>query len=152
MLATASTRTVMRWRWCSRCAHAALTVVVAVVTACVTTTTRFYLPSTEQGTITEEQLRDQASALLGIECARLHANEPVASGVIVLTAEVDSAGGMRRVRVDHGSGDKRVDDIMGGLAAQLALVPPPEGGRMRFAIAYTCSPGSAAVTVEKVSG
>ena len=120
--------------------------------ACVTTTTRFYLPSTEEGTITTEQLRDRAGTLLSIECARLVTEQPTASGVMELSVETDSTGVTRRVRVDHGSGDRRVDDIVGGLSAQLLLEPPPESGRARFAVTYTCSAGAAAVTVERASG
>ena len=150
MPATASTRTGMRWPSSSSIAIAAI-VGIAIATACVTSTTRFYLPSTEQGTITIDELRDRASALLGIECPRLENNHRGASGVMEVTAEVDSAGVTERMRVERGSGDKRVDDIIGGLAAQLVLSPVPENGRAGLAIGYTCSAGSAAVTVERSS-
>jgi hypothetical protein len=65
-----------------------------------------------------------------------------------LTLDVDSAGDVRRVYLDHGSPSPRIDDVLGALAAQLHLPPGGDGGTPTPLVAgYSCAATAAAMTL-----
>jgi hypothetical protein len=114
--------------------------------ACVTSTSRYYVPSAGQTRITPEEFRERAHALLGIECARLLDGAPTTSGAAVFATDLDPSGDVVRVRADRSTGDPRTDDILGGLASQLRL---PAGPKHASVVAnYSCSAGGAVVSVD----
>ena len=147
MRATGSFRTATRWRSFSAA------VVAAWMAACMVSTTKFYVPASGQPRLSLDQLRTRAGALLSVECPRLLAGRPSAFGETDLTVDVDGDGSVLRAHVDRSSGDPRIDDIFGALAAQLQLDRSSSSnsrGRathQRIGIGYSCSATEAEVTV-----
>src|SRR5919199_1707600 len=139
MRGTGFSRTATRWRSFSG------VVIAAWAVGCTVSTTKFYVPSNAQSRLSLEQLRTRAGALLAVECPRLLAGRPSAFGETDLTIDLNRDGSVLRAHVDRSSGDARIDDIFGALAAQLQLDRPStssskgHGARQRIGIGYSCS-------------
>jgi hypothetical protein len=144
MSGTASTRTAMRW-WCSS--------VALVAVAC--TTTQYFTPSEDQPRLTTDLMRDRGHNLVRAECPRLLGVRQSVTGVAHIRVDVESDGDVRRALIEHSSGDERMDDIFGGLAAQLKVDPPAQvqgetiPGTLK--LGYSCSPNAGTITVEGVT-
>ncbi len=124
----------------------------AALAACVTTRKTFYLPPASADRITEDELREYANEALHIECPRLLGDRVFASGETDLTLDVARDGAVSRVRLDDSSGDTRIDDIFGGIAATLQLEPSDRARRRegtRLTISYSCTPGAVAAVVTR---
>ncbi|MEJ7809889.1 MAG: TonB family protein [Gemmatimonadaceae bacterium] len=123
---------------------------IASLAACVTATSRVYLPTEEQGRFSSDQLRDRADAFLGAECARLMGNNRSAAGSANYSVIVDAKGQVTEARMQRTSGDERLDQIFGALAAQLAFPPPepPAATTAGVTIGYSCSPGASVSSVQ----
>ncbi|HJU64977.1 MAG TPA: hypothetical protein VJ596_04835 [Gemmatimonadaceae bacterium] len=122
-----------------------------MLAACVTTTTKHYLPTPGQPRITQNQLREQLDALLRIECPRLMGGTSSALGDAEFGLEVSRGGEVMRATLDRTSGDLRMDDIFGALVAELRFEPPAttdEIARGRLTVGYSCSPTAAVSTVQ----
>jgi hypothetical protein len=136
----------MRWRYCSAL------LIAAALGACATTKKTFYLPPAGADRITEEELHEHANEVLHIECPRLLSDRISVSGEADLTLDVAEEGAVSRVRLDDSSGDARLDDILGGLAATLQLEPAARARRresVRLSIGYACTPGAVAASVTR---
>jgi hypothetical protein len=145
MRGTGFSRTVKRWRSFSG------VLIAAWAAGCTVSTTKFYVPSNGQSRLSLEQLRTRAGALLAVECPRLLAGRPSAFGETDLTIDVKRDGSVQRAHVDRSSGDARIDDIFGALAAQLQLDRPSttdHAAHPRIGIGYSCSPTEADATVQ----
>ena len=145
MRATAFTRTAMRWWSCS----------IALAVAACSTTQQYFVPSTEQPRLTTDLMRDRGHNIVRAECPRLLGVRKTATGVAHIRVDVESDGEVRRAMIAHSSGDERMDEIFGGLAAQLKVDPP---ANMRgetipgtLEIGYSCSPTAGTITVEGVT-
>ena len=145
MRAIASTRTVTQCLFCS----------VALVLGACTTTQTYYTPSEEQPRMTPDLLRDRGHNIVRAECPRLIGVNDVATGVAHIRLDVESDGEVRRATVEQSSGDERMDEIFGGLAAQLKVDPPsPMTGETVPAavqIGYSCSRTGGTITLEGVA-
>jgi hypothetical protein len=125
-------------------------VIAAWAAGCTVSTTKYYVPAGGQPRLSLEQLRTRAGALLDVECPRLLAGRPSAFGETDLTIELNQDGGVQRAHVDRSSGDARIDDIFGALAAQLQLdrlSTTDHTAHRRIGIGYSCSATEADVTV-----
>ena len=146
MWGTGFSPTVTRWRSFSG------VVIAAWAVGCTVSTTKFYVPSNAQSRLSLEQLRTRAGALLAVECPRLLAGRPSAFGETDLTIDVKRDGAVQRAHVDRSSGDARMDDIFGALAAQLRLEAPSSSRNheavRRIGIGYSCSATEAEATVQ----
>jgi hypothetical protein len=134
----------MRWPSCS----ALFTLVLA---GCVTTTTRYYVPTAGEARINQSQLRERLDALLRIECPRLMGSATSALGDAGFALEVSPTGEVMRARLERSSGDARIDDIFGALVAELRFEPPATAAAVahgRMTVGYSCSPTTAVSTVE----
>ena len=144
MTGTASTRTAMRWWFCS---------LVLAAVAC-TTTQRYFLPSEDQPRMTTDLMRDRGHNIVRAECPRLLGVRQSVTGVAHITVDVAADGAVRRAMIAHSSGDERMDEIFGGLAAQLKVDPPANGGNDTvpgtLKLGYSCSPTAGTITVEGV--
>jgi TonB family protein len=144
MRGTASTRTAMRW-WSFN---------VALIVGC-TTTQRYFTPSEDQPRLTTDLMRDRGHNIVRAECPRLLGVREAVTGVAHIRVDVESDGEVRRAMISHSSGDERMDEIFGGLAAQLKVDPPANvrgetiPGTLR--IGYSCSPTAGTITVEGVT-
>jgi TonB family protein len=152
---TDSTRTGMRWRWCSGrgrrvlARRGALALAVAVAAACVSSTTKYYVPSAGEDRLSTDEVRERADELLRVECPRLLGGTTAATGAARLTVDVGADGAVTRARVRSSAGDQRVDDIFGALAARLQVDPPERGPRAaRITMGYSCAPNEAVTTVQ----
>jgi hypothetical protein len=134
----------MRWRFSS---------VVLAVVAC-TTTQRYFLPSEDQPRLTTDLMRDRGHNIVRAECPRLLGVRQNVTGVAHIRVDVASDGAVRRALIAHSSGDERMDEIFGGLAAQLKVDPPGNGGSDTvpgtLKLGYSCSPTAGTITVEGV--
>jgi TonB family protein len=144
MRGTASTRTAMRW-WSFN---------VALIVGC-TTTQRYFTPSEDQPRLTTDLMRDRGHNIVRAECPRLLGVREAVTGVAHIRVDVESDGEVRRAMISHSSGDERMDEIFGGLAAQLKVDPPANltGETMpgTLKIGYSCSPTAGTITVEGVT-
>jgi TonB family protein len=145
MRGTASTRTAMRWRSCS----------AALALLACTTTQQYFTPSDDQPRLTTDLMRDRGHNIVRAECPRLLGVRQTATGVAHIRVDVESDGEVRRAMVAHSSGDERMDEIFGGLAAQLKFDPPAnvQGETIpgTLKIGYSCSPTEGTITVEGVT-
>ena len=144
MTGTASTRMAMRWWSCS---------LALAVVAC-TTTQQYYLPSEDQPRITTDLMRDRGHNIVRAECPRLLGVRQAVTGVAHIRVDVAADGSVRRAMISHSSGDERMDEIFGGLAAQLKVDPPANAGSETLPgtlkLGYSCSPTAGTITVEGV--
>jgi TonB family protein len=135
----------MRWWSCS---------VALVVVAC-TTTQQYFLPADDQPRLTTDLMRDRGHNIVRAECPRLLGVRQTATGVAHIRVDVASDGAVRRAMIAHSSGDERMDEIFGGLAAQLKVDPPANAGSQTvpgtLKLGYSCSPTAGTITVEGVS-
>jgi TonB family protein len=145
MKGTASTRTAMRWWSCS---------VALAVVAC-TTTQQYFTPSDDQPRLTTDLMRDRGHNIVRAECPRLLGVRQTATGVAHIRVDVESDGEVRRAMIAHSSGDERMDEIFGGLAAQLKVDPPAnvQGETIpgTLKLGFSCSPTEGTITVEGVT-
>ena len=155
MRGTGSTPTGTRWPSCSARARralgrrSALALVAAAAAACVSSTTKYYVPTAGEDRLSTDEVRDRADDLLRIECPRLLGGGTAATGTARLTVDVGADGAVTRARVRSSSGDQRVDDIFGALAARLQVDPPGRGPTAaRITMGYSCAPNEAVTTVQ----
>ena len=145
MRGTASTRTAMRWWSCS----------IALAVAACSTTQTYFVPSADQPRLTTDLMRDRGHNIVRAECPRLLGVRQTATGVAHIRVDVESDGEVRRAMIAHSSGDERMDEIFGGLAAQLKVDPPANvtgetiPGTLK--VGYSCSPTAGTITVEGVT-
>ena len=149
MKATGSTRTATPWRWSEPMRRGAL-VLLLLSSACVTRTSHEYLPSADRDRLSLNAAQDELDQLMQIECARLLTDRRPESGDARLSVDLDASGTVMRSRVTASTGDERVDDMFGAVAAQMKFEAPPDGtpktGRMRMG--YSCSPTATTVTIQ----
>ena len=147
---TGSTRTGTRWPSCSdRGRRVARVALAAAVAACVTTTTKYYVPSAGEDRLSTDEVRERADDLLRVECPRLLGGATAATGTARLTVDVGADGAVTRARVRTSSGDQRVDDMFGALAARLQVDAPERGPTTaRITMGYSCAPNEAVTTVQ----
>jgi TonB family protein len=145
MKGIASTRTAMRWWWCS----------VALALVGCTTTRQYFTPSEDQPRLTTDLMRDRGHNIVRAECPRLLGVRETVTGVAHIRVDVESDGEVRRATIVRSSGDERMDEIFGGLAAQLKVDPPAnvrgETIPGTLQIGYSCSPTAGTITVEGVT-
>lgn len=148
MRATDSTHTATPWRWSDALVCAALSLLL-LSSACVTRSSREYLPSADRERFSVNAAQDELDQLMQIECARLLTDRRPESGDARISVDVDGSGTVMRSRVTASSGDQRVDDIFGAVAAQMKFEAPADGkpntGRMRMG--YSCSPTTTTATI-----
>ena len=159
MRATGSTPTAMRWRsseWRGGLLLLAHLVLGGLATACTPRVTTFYTPSEGESRVSTDELRAEGDRVLAIECPRLLGAGQSATAEAAIVVDVDRASGaVSRARVERGTGDARIDDIFGALAARLQFDPPSEAKQPtvsgRIGVGYSCSP-QAAVTTLRLPG
>lgn len=149
MPGTGSTRTAMRWPSSSIFMVGALGVVLAAG-ACMHSVSKYYVPTAGEPRLTATDLRDQADQLLGVECQRLLKGDSIATGVAQYLVEVNRGGEVTRADLRKSSGDAKIDDIFGAMAARLQFQPPAnmkgDSDDGRIEIGYSCAPNIAVST------
>lgn len=142
MPATGSTRTATPWRSCSVAA-------VALVVACVTSTTRYFTPTEGDPRLSQDDFRDESDRFLRVECPRLMEGAR-ASGQSRIRLFLDRSGAAQRAEFARSSGDERLDTMWGGLAARLQFDPQAaqrtDVQPVIITVGYSCSASGTAVT------
>jgi len=165
MRATGSTRTGMRW-WSysgkreavsgkrEPIALAAILLLLCPLSACVTQTSSYFVPTPGQSRYSADDARDELDAVLRAECPRLLAADRP-TGAAELDVDLGRTGDVARARISRPSGDAQMDRVFGAVAARMHFQAPPAAemkgetiaGHLRMG--FSCSKGGAAVaTVE----
>ena len=157
MRGTGSTRTAMRWRCCERRVPGAgnrllvLPLAMLLLGACVTSTSRSFVPDASRERFSLAEAQDALDQLVAAECPRLMGAQRDL-GEARITVDVDGGGQVTKSTLSKAFGDERMDQIFGGVAAQMRFDAPSDGtpktGRMR--VGYACSPTARAATIELI--
>jgi TonB family protein len=127
---------------------------VLALVACTTTQT-YFMPSDDQPRLTTDLMRDRGHNIVRAECPRLLGVRESATGVAHIRVDVAPNGEVRRAMIAHSSGDERMDEIFGGMVAQLKVDPPSNiNGETipgTIKLGYSCSPTAGTITVEGVA-
>jgi TonB family protein len=115
---------------------------------------RYYEAPSDAHRLNTYTVRDNSDAALSAECARLIDEKIPPTGEATLKIQVGPNGQVTRAQVTRSSGDRRVDDIFGRLAARLKFDPLPsdDGTTARIRMGYSCGPGTAVTTMSMMSG
>jgi hypothetical protein len=165
MRGTASIRTVTLWRSSSIVAwHAGswrllavlllLSLVTLALTGCLHRNLAVFTPAAGLPGLTPAEMRESAESLIRLECPRVLASSPRTWGVATMLVSLDPQGNAHESELEQGTGDGRLDDLLGGLSASLRWTgtnPPP--ARARVYLSYSCSPttGVSTIRVERAS-
>lgn len=101
--------------------------VVLALAACVTTTTRSFLPSPQNPRYTAATAEPVLAEYVRLQCAPLRQAQRADSGTARFAVDADSAGVATRAELVRGTGDETLDGVFGTVAAQLTF--PPEAAR-----------------------
>ncbi len=134
----------MRWSF-SRVS--ALALPVLLTTACVTTTTRAFLPSRQNPIYTLAKAEPVLAEYLRLQCASLRQAQRPDSGTARLVVDVDTSGFATRAELVRGTGDDTLDGVFGTVSAQLTFDRAPKARRENVDIVYRCEGDDAHVTV-----
>lgn len=136
-----------------RCSWSKSLVPAVALAACVTTTTRLFLPSPQNPIYRPPQAEPVLAEYVRLQCPAFRKAGRPDSGVVRLLVSLDSAGFARQAELRSSSGDQLVDEVFGTVAAQLSLadstgprVPPRQ---QPVEIHFRCLGDSARVTVRQ---
>ncbi len=118
--------------------------------ACVTTTTRIFLPSTQNPIYRPKQAEPVLAEYLRLQCPAFRTAKKPDSGEVRFAVDVDSAGFARRAELKVGSGDQLVDEVFGTIAAQLSFPGDSitrRGRTQPVVMQFACRGDSASVVV-----
>ena len=161
MKATGSIRTAMRWSWSDAARAVASgrprgTMLLAAASlvaasACVTSTSRSFVPDASRERFSLAAAQDALDQMVAAECPRLmDARRDI--GEARISVDVDGSGQVTKSTLSKPFGDERMDQIFGGVAAQMRFDAPSDGspktGRMR--VGYACSATARTATIELI--
>jgi hypothetical protein len=119
-----------------------------VAAACVTTTTRSFLPSTQNPIYRPDQASPVLAEYVRLQCPAFRKAGRPDSGQVRLAVDVDTAGFATRATLIRGSGDELLDGVFGTVAAQLVFPHDPARRRARqeqVILDFRCTGDTAAV-------
>ncbi|HET7459527.1 MAG TPA: TonB family protein [Gemmatimonadaceae bacterium] len=119
----------------------------------MTQTSSYFVPTPGQSRLSTDDARDQIDAVLRAECPRL-LQEQKPTRTANVAVELDRTGDVQRARITQPSGDERMDEVFGAVAARLHFQPPAAAdvkndsapGRLRMG--YSCAKDAAVGTIE----
>jgi len=126
---------------------AGIAVVMLAAGACVTTTTRSWLPSPANPTYTAQSAQPVLAEYVRLQCPALRKAQHPDTGSARFVVDVDTAGKATRAEVVRATPDELLDGVFGTVAAQLRFAPAPKARREPVDIAYRCEGEQAHVTV-----
>lgn len=125
----------------------ALASLVAIAGACVTTTTRSWLPSPANPTYTAASAEPVLAEYVRLQCDALRKAQRPDTGSARFVVDVDTTGAARRSEIVRATPDELLDGVFGTVAAQLRFTPAPKARREPVEIVYRCEGEQAHVTV-----
>lgn len=122
-----------------------------VLASCVTTTTRYFMPSRQNPIYRPEQATPVLAEYVRLQCPAFRQAARPDSGHVRLVVDVDTSGFATRAELTEASGDKLLDDVFGTVAAQLVF-PRDSTRRVRprrenVVMNFRCSGDSALVHI-----
>lgn len=124
---------------------------LALVMACVSTTTRFFLPSPQNPVYTPPQAEQVLATYVRLQCEPLRKAQKPDSGSVRFVIDFDTLGLATKAELQRSTGDDMVDGIFGTVAAQLSVVGSMSGAqaarRERVAMRFRCAGDSVTVGV-----
>ena len=99
--------------------RAATGIAALLLGACVSTTTRFFIPSPQNPRYRLEQAPPVLADYVRLQCPAFREAARPDSGQVRLTVDVDSSGTATRAELTKESGDRLLDGVFGTVAAQL---------------------------------
>ncbi len=158
MKATGSIRTAMRWlssespSALGRRPSALLAAAILLAgSACVTSSSRSFVPDGSRERFSLGEAQDALDQMVAAECPRLMGARRDL-GEARITVDVDGSGQVTKSTLSKQFGDERMDQIFGGVAAQMRFDAPedgtPKSGRMR--VGYACSATARTATIELI--
>ncbi|MBK9977624.1 MAG: hypothetical protein IPP20_06755 [Gemmatimonadetes bacterium] len=115
--------------------------------ACVTTTTRAWLPSPANPTYTTTTAEPVLAEYVRLQCEVLRKAQHPDTGSARFVVDVDTSGTATRAELVRGTPDPLLDGVFGTVAAQLKFAAAPKAHREPVGIAYRCDGDRAHVTV-----
>ncbi|MBK6305057.1 MAG: hypothetical protein IPF47_04745 [Gemmatimonadetes bacterium] len=115
--------------------------------ACVTTTTRAWLPSPANPTYTTTTAEPVLAEYVRLQCEALRKAQHPDTGSARFVVDVDTSGTATRAELVRGTPDPLLDGVFGTVAAQLTFAAAPKAHREPVGIAYRCDGDRAHVTV-----
>lgn len=120
---------------------------LALVAACVTTTTRSWLPSPANPTYTNATAQPVLAEYVRLQCEALRKAQHPDTGSARFVVDVDTAGTATRAELVRGTPDALLDGVFGTVAAQLKFASASRARREPVDIAYRCEGERAHVTL-----
>jgi hypothetical protein len=119
--------------------------------ACVTSSSRSFVPDGSRERFSLGEAQDALDQMVAAECPRLMGARRDL-GEARITVDVDGSGQVTKSTLSKQFGDERMDQIFGGVAAQMRFDAPedgtPKSGRMR--VGYACSATARTATIELI--
>ena len=100
------------------------------VCACVSTTTRFFMPSPQNPRYRFDQAPPVLANYVRLQCPAFREASRPDSGQVRLAVDVDTSGTATRAELTKESGDRLLDGVFGTVAAQL-IFPNDSARRTR---------------------
>ena len=121
---------------------------------CVSSQTVYYTPTVGESRLNTDDARSALDQVLGAECARLTAARQE-TGEARVMLDVARDGLVQRSRIAKGSGDERIDQVIGAVTARLRFDSPQGEFKGETApgvvkVGYSCSASGAAVATLQV--
>lgn len=125
--------------------------VALFLVACVTTTTRYFMPSTSNPIYRPEQAAPVLSEYVRLQCPDFKRASKPDSGDVRLRVDVDTSGFATRAELLNSSGNELLDGVFGTVAAQLVFpvdsTQPRRARTENLVMSYQCSGDSAVVRI-----
>lgn len=140
----------MQWSFCSHRCVLRAGLGVATLAACVTTTTREFLPSPYNPIYNPAQATPVLAEYLRLQCPAFRKANRADTGTVRFVVSIDTSGRATGAQLAQGSGDRLVDEVFGTVAAQLQFAPDganPRARREPVAMSYRCVGDSASVVI-----
>jgi len=141
----------MRWSFSSRPGRRACLTALLALSACVTTTSRSWLPSPSNPTYSTATAQPVLAEYVRLQCETLRRAQHPDSGSARFVVDVDTSGTALRAELVRGTPDELLDGVFGTVAAQLKFAPAARPRREPVSITYKCEGEQATVTVDAAS-
>ena len=126
--------------------------VLVVVSACVSTVTRYYLPDVKNPRFELDDAAQTLDQFLRVQCPERLAAKKSESGDVRVTVLTDTTGAVTRAELVSSTGDDLLDGLFGTVAAQLKVdslkASNTATASRRLRMGYSCAPNAAAATLE----
>ena len=120
---------------------------LAVAVACVSTTTRFFLPSPQNPVYTLPQAEQVLATYVRLQCEPRRKAQQPDSGSARFMVDVDTMGLATKAEMQRSTRDEMLDGIFGTVAAQLSMSGVRATRREPVEMRFRCAGDSATVNV-----